>query len=157
MKQHKDNMKKRIITVVACILLLVGIVCWRVMPPSYSRTLNANWGISLPVKALCEQVYEKDSGSSFHGDGIRYHVFSYEYEDYIDLMFAWVGTEFTTLRDGSYSVAAAAWLDEIEVPEDQRPDYENCAYWYKAQEDNSELLIFWDNNLNRLYIVESFL
>lgn len=149
--------KRTIISILVCVLMLAGIGCWRVMPPSYSRTLNANWGISLPVKALCEQVYEKDSGSSFHGDGIRYHVFSYEYEDYIDLMFAWAGTEFTTLRDGSYSEAAAAWLDEIEVPEDQRPDYENCAYWYKAQEDNSELIIFWDNNLNRLYIVESFL
>ena len=148
---------KRIIVSLICIFLLVGIVCWQIMPPSYSHTMKINWGISLPVKALCTEVYEKDSGSSFHGDGIRYHVFSYKYEDYIDLMFAWSHTEFNTIFHGSYSEAATEWLDEIDVPDDQRPNYENCCYWYKSQEDNSELIIFWDNSTNLLYVVESFL
>lgn len=150
-------MKKTILILLIVITLIAVAVVWKIAPSSYSGTLEANWGISLPFKALCTQVYEKDSGSSFHGDGIRYHVFSYENEDYIDLMFAWDGTENNTIYHGSYHEAATYWLDEIDVPSDQRPDYENCSYKYKTQDDNSELIIFWDNDLNRLYIVESFL
>ena len=157
MKQHKDNMKKRIITVVACILLLVGIVCWQVMPPSYSRIIESNWGITLPWKARLTEIYEKDSGASFHGDGVRYHVFSYKYEDYIDLMFAWPPTEYPTNYYATTSEAAEAWLDEIAVPAEERPDYAKCSSWHKSQEDNSEIIFFWDSEQNRLYIVENFI
>ena len=150
-------MKKRIVMVTASILLVVGIVCWQVMPPSYSHTMKINWGVSLPVKALCTEVYEKDSGSSFHGDGIRYHVFSYKYEDYIDLMFAWTSTEYPTNYYATTSEAAEAWLDEIDVPDDKRPDYTNCCLWHKSKEDNSEIIFFWDNEQNLIYIVENFL
>ena len=150
-------MKKRIITVVACILLLVGIVCWQVMPPSYSRIIESNWGITLPWKARLTEIYEKDSGASFHGDGVRYHVFSYKYEDYIDLMFAWPPTEYPTNYYATTSEAAEAWLDEIAVPAEERPDYAKCSSWHKSQEDNSEIIFFWDSEQNRLYIVENFI
>ena len=44
----------------------------------YSTALEINWGISLPSQASLSEVYAKTSGSSFHGDGIRYHVFTYQ-------------------------------------------------------------------------------
>lgn len=150
-------MKKRKWLIAIAVFLVLTVVGVSKLLPSYSSTLEANWGISLPWKARLTEIYEKDSGSSFHGDGIRYHVFSYKYEDYIDLMFAWTPTEFKTISHGNYSEAATEWLDEIDVPEGQRPNYENCCYWYKSQEDNSELIIFWDNSTNLLYVVESFL
>lgn len=125
---------------------------------SYSPVLQANWGFSLPAKARCAEVYKTDSGPSFHGDGLRYHVFSYRYEDYIDLMFAWADADQrATIYHGSYTDAAEDWLDRLGVPAERRPDYENCAYWYSAQEDHSEIIVFWDNDANRLYIIESFL
>lgn len=43
----------------------------------YSSVLQANWDISLPSAAKCDQIYAKDSGASFHGDGVRFHVFTY--------------------------------------------------------------------------------
>jgi len=143
--------------IILIIIIVIGVLClWSLLPPSYSTALKANWGISLPWQARCTEIYEKDSGPSFHGDGIRYHVFSYRYEDYIDLMFAWSTTERSTLYYSTASQAATAWLDEIEVPEEQRPNYPQCAAWYKSQRDHSEILIFWDAELNRLYVVESF-
>lgn len=151
-------MKKKgiILSLAACILIIGGCIGWRIFT-DYSRVLNANWGISLPYKALCSEVYAKDSGASFHGDGIRYHVFSYKYEDYIDLMFAWSSNNnHKTLFHDSYSETAEEWLDELNVPDEWRPDYEKCYYWYKAQEDNSQLIIFWDNDANQLYIAEEF-
>lgn len=152
-------MKKKLIVAAALVLVIVAIACLFSIRPRYASVLKANWDITLPFKALCQEVYKRDSGASFHGDGIRYHVFSYRYEDYIDLMFAWGSQEKKTIFHSSYSQAIAAWLDEIEVPEEQRPNGHrgSCAYWYASQHDNSEIIIVWNDDLNRLYVVESFL
>ena len=149
--------KKRIaIAVAACIIVVVCCIGWRVFS-DYSRVIEANWGISLPWKARLTEIYKKDAGASFHGDGVRYHVYSYKYEDYIDLMFAWPPTEYPTNYYATTSEAAEVWLDEIDVPAEERPDYEKCCSWHKSQEDNSEIIFFWDSEQNRLYIVENFI
>ena len=98
-------------------LIVLVILIWIFVPkvPSYSVAMKANWGISLPYKALCTEVYTKDSGPSFQGDGIRYHVFEYKYEDYIDLMFAWSQAEQETGYFASVSAAAEAWLDNYDL------------------------------------------
>lgn len=148
--------KKVLIPALVAVLILVGIVLCNAVT-NYSRVIEANWGIALPGKAVCKEIYEMDSGPSPHGDGIRYHVFSYKYEDYIELMFAWPPVEKETLFHATTSEAAEEWLDLIEVPKDQRPHYAGCSSWHKSQHDNSEIIFFWDNDLNRLYVVEHFL
>ena len=151
-------MKKKYIIIICVILAIVLVlgIAWNVMS-DYSRTLKANWGFELPFFSQYTEVYEKDSGLSFHGDGIRCHVFSYKYEDYIDLMFTWRHMEDVTIFGESYSEAAENWLVEIDVEEEWHPDYENCLYWYRSREDNSQLLIFWDPEQNLLYVLESFI
>lgn len=149
--------KKRIaIAVATCILVVVCCIGWKVFS-DYSRVIEANWGISLPWKARLTEIYQQDSGASFHGDGVRYHVYSYKYEDYIDLMFAWPPTKYPTTFYATTSEAAEVWLDEIAVPAEERPDYAKCSSWHKSQEDNSEIIFFWDSEQNRLYIVENFI
>ena len=149
--------KKRVILVLAACALVVAIsLCWKVFS-DYSRVIKVNWGISLPWKARLAEVYQKDTGPSFHGDGVRYHVYSYKYEDYIDLMFAWPPTEYSTNHYAATSEAAEVWLDEIGVPAEERPNYEKCCSWHKSQEDNSEIIFFWDSEQNRLYIIENFI
>ncbi len=150
-------MKKRALAIaVILIVILTGIGILKLFP-SYASTIKSNWDISLPIKAVLTETYEKDSGASFHGDGVRYHVFSYKYEDYIDLMFAWTPNEHKTNFYPTTREAAEAWLDEIDVPADERPDYEKCYSWSKSQDDNSEIIILWNNELNKLYIVENFI
>lgn len=151
-------MKKRTKVILSiCTILIIAIFIWRAIVPSYSGVLEANWGFELPISALCSEIYEKDEGPSFHGDGIRYHVYEYRYEDYIDLMFAWDSSENTSIYGKTYSQEADSWLDRLEVPVEWYPNYEDCFYHYKAQDDNSQLLIVWDPELNRLYIAESFI
>lgn len=151
-------MKKRTyVILILCVILISGYLIWRAIVPSYSGVLEANWGFELPVKALCSEVYEIDEGPSFHGDGIRYHVYEYKYEDYIDLMFAWDPTEDVSIYGKPYSEEVDYWLDRLEVPEDWRPNYSKCSYHYQTQHDNSQLLIFWDSELDRLYIAENFI
>ena len=149
--------KKRILLVVLVTLISVRTI-YKSIVPSYASVLEANWGVELPIKALCKEVYKADTGPSFHGDGIRYHVFTYRYGDYIDLMFAWSGNlENKTLFYRSYSEASDIWLDELDIPEEQYPDYDACFCWYKSEHDNSEILIFWNPEINRLYIVENII
>ena len=150
-------MKRRkplLLTVVACLLLLAGVLGWQLLS-SYNLALQLNWGISIPFWARPTQCYEKDSGPSFLGDGIRYHIFSYQYENFIDQMFAWGSVDRETIYFDSFTQAAETWLDEIEVPAEYRPDYDRRSNWYRAKDDNSEILIFWNADLNRLYILES--
>ena len=150
-------MKKRALTIaVILIVILTGIGILKLFP-SYASTIKSNWNISLPIKAVLTETYEKDSGASFHGDGVRYHVFSYKYEDYIDLMFAWTPNEHKTNFYPTTREATEAWLDEIDVPADERPDYSKCYSWSKSQDDNSEIIFLCDNELNKLYIVENFI
>ena len=150
-------MKKRALTIaVILIVILTGIGILKLFP-SYASTIKSNWDISLPIKAVLTETYEKESGASFHGDGVRYHVFSYKYEDYIDLMFAWTPNEHKTNFYPTTREATEAWLDEIDVPADERPDYSKCYSWSKSQDDNSEIIFLCDNELNKLYIVENFI
>ena len=149
--------KKKILLLIIVVLVTVWTIYQSIIP-SYASVLEANWDIELPVKAICKEVYSEDTGPSFHGDGIRYHVFSYRYEDYINLMFAWSGNlENKTLFYQSYSEAADIWLGELGIPQEQYPDYDACFCWYKNAHDNSEIIIFWNPEINRLYIVENII
>lgn len=150
--------KRNAVLVLICLLLAGCLLGWNAFS-HYSIALEANWGFALPFKALYRELYAKDSGPSFHGDGIRYHVYSYKYEDYIDLMFAWKGTEGSTIYNKPYSQEVTQWLNEIEVPDEWHPDYDkgNCGYWYKSRQDNSQIIVIWNQMLNRLYIAEHFI
>ena len=146
-------------TIIAIILTLIIILILGIFElfPTYSFVIKSNWDITLPIKAVLTEIYEKDSETSFRGDGVRYHIFSYKYEDYIDLMFAWSPNEHKTSHYPTAREASEAWLNEIDVPEDIRPNYSDCASWVKSQNDNSEIIFFWDSDLNRLYILEKFI
>lgn len=111
--------------------------------------IRINWGLKLPSGG--ELVYEANSGSSFHGDGIRYHVFRYQEGARL--------AEFLPWEEPSVNRAekAEGFLDEIQVPVEERADFAVCLCWYDRQEDNSELYVFYDEETGTLYVVESFL
>ncbi len=112
----------------------------------YNTVIKANWGFSLPRSCQYTLVNEKDSGESFHGDGIRYHVFSYEKEDGLD-DFAW--------EDEDYSDKINDFLAQINVADEI--DYSNCRSYYARQEDNSEIIILLDQDKKLIYVIESFI
>ncbi len=142
-----------LLTVIPLLLLLL--ITWHVTS-RYELTYRANWGFSLPWTALCREIYAADSGASFHGDGIRFHVYSYQYEDDLELLFTWAADRTT---DGGAPCAAIStlWLDTLNVPAVFRPDTDACTFWYNSQPDGSELIVLMNPEENRLYILESFL
>ena len=151
-------MKKKVLIPIIILIVIVVAVSIVVHEKSdYSRILEYNWGFELPDKARCKEDFQKDSGDSFHGDGIRYHVYEVRNEAPIDALFSWGDLNRETIYHESIPEAAEAWLSEIQVPGEERPEYEDCVCWYEAKEDNSELIVLWDRDEEELYILESFL
>lgn len=122
----------------------------------YGGVIKANWDISIPKEAEYREVYSKDSGVSFHGDGIRYHVFSCKQTAPIDKMADWSNTQQETKYNSSYKDAVTGWLDSIEVPDDRLPDFSACTYFYKSEYDD-ELILLWNKQKGTLYVVECFI
>ena len=122
----------------------------------YWTTIKINWKISMPYMSVYRETYHKTSEPSFFGDGIRYHVFSYENEKYIEKMLNWEVTEKTTEIYSSYSEFIKTELDRIEVPEKERPKYSKCKYWYNKDLDD-EIVICWDDDIKKLYVIELFI
>lgn len=152
------HMKKRMIFIMVAVVVAVaglGYVWNRVN--DYSLVLDANWGFSLPDESHYSLVYSKDSGASFHGDGIRYHVFSYKNAEPIAEAFSWSQNETKTIFNASYQEAVSDWLSRIDVPAEELPEYAQCLYWYDARRDNSEIVVLWDADKRKIYIAESFL
>lgn len=151
--------KKQILPIVlVCIIVLsvAMLLMWKHLT-NYNITLEVNWQISIPSKARYSETYSKDSGSSFHGDGIRYHIFSYKDHSYVGEMLEWESDEKETIFYSNYSNTVNVWLDTIDVPSEYRPDYSECLFWYNSQDDNSEIIILWDRGNRTIYVVESFL
>jgi len=155
MKSKKRNILS-IVLVIIIVLSAIMFFMWKHLA-NYNTTLEANWEISIPFKASYSETYSKDSGPSFHGDGIRYHIFSYKDHSYVEEMLEWESDEKYTIFYGNYSNTVNVWLDTIDVPSEYRPDYSECMFWYNSQDDNSEIIILWDKEKGHLYVIESFL
>lgn len=121
-------------------------------PGEYTATVTLNWGLSLPESSGC--VYEADSGSSFHGDGERYHVLSYPSDSTIETAVSW--------QDAPLEDAPAAeitqLMDNLSIPEEERPDPAQCR-WYTATDPDdprNHLYLLLSASGTLLYILESF-
>ena len=69
-------MKRNIIIVISLIVVILFIYN---KLTNYSTALKLNWNIKLPSSAKITEIYENSAEPSFHGDGIRYHIFSYKF------------------------------------------------------------------------------
>jgi len=152
--------KKRIILSIASTFILVFggamLFMWNHLA-DYNTTLEANWEISIPSKARYSEIYSKNAVPSFHGDGIRYHIFSYKDHSCVGEMLDWESDERETFFYDNYSNTVNVWLETIDVPSEYRPNCSDCLFWYDSQADHSEIIILWDKGKNALYVVESFL
>ena len=138
------------------VVLLACLAAW--LPDSdYNQILLQNWGISLPSECRYQVVYSKDSGPSFHGDGIRYHVFSLKQSEPVEQMSVWQAAEGETVFAQTYTEALRQWLDALSVPDAYRPEVTGCMYTYAVRHDNSELLMLWSRDTHSIYVAESFL
>lgn len=122
----------------------------------YGGTLRRNWGIKLPVGY--SETYEATSGPSFHGDGTRYHVFSADDPDDLKDLVDWITVGELDAEEAEAFIAEVdGWLEGIQVPQDERPDYSNCGFWQTEKNDHSQLVLFFSDATELLYVVEFFI
>lgn len=149
-------MRKRWICVIVLILFAILLVYPR-KEASYFPVIEANWGVVFPEEAQWDSVYQCDSGPSFHGDGWRYHVYTYAQETPVAALFSWSEETGEALFSKTYRDASEDWLNQLEVPSALRPDYASCLTWYTSKGDLSQILVFWNAGAQTIYIVENFI
>lgn len=144
---------KKTVAVIVCGLLSIASMTGCVS--SEKLLIQKNWEIKLPDGET--EYYHADTGSSFHGDGEKYTVFQYENTEDVSTLVNWTEDEGTVTRyENSYSEFAENCLNTIDVPKEERPDYEECVYWYRERKtDFSELLLAYDEGKEQLYVLES--
>ena len=119
----------------------------------YTAVVALNWDLALPESR--EEIYETDSGPSFHGDGTRYHVLQYAVGSSIESALAWQAPPV----DGAVIEEAEALMDSLDIPNRLRPDLDRCRWLTVADPSDSRnhLYLLLDFSTLELYILESFL
>lgn len=112
-----------------------------------------NWGLELP-KDLHE-TYHKDTGSSFHGDGSFYTIYQTDDMVLMESLVEWTDVSSPTRLTDSYEDFAIQCLDNLDVPSNERINFLNCQYYYRTEEDGSELLLVYNPETEQLYIIEN--
>ncbi len=119
----------------------------------YAYCMNLNWHLSLPETDV--EIYEKDSGASFTGDGIRYHILQYDEANAAVILesFDWESGEL----DSELADKMAECLDSISVPAEERPKQNKWKLMTRNEDDRDRLIMFFDEDANQLYVVEYFM
>ena len=104
----------------------------------YADCMNRNWHLNLPETDV--EIYVKNSGVSFTGDGIRYHILQYDKEsaDIILKSFDWEAGEL----DSELADKMEEWLDSIDVPLEDRPKHGNIRLYLERNTTEIILLCF---------------
>lgn len=137
-----------------CVILLLSGCGAR----GYAPVLRANWDLALPD--ACRETYEIDSGESFQGDGVRYHVYALEDADALAAVLEdWSGRAGQSTDENRLTEKAEEYLTELSVPTEEWPAYENCLCWFKVGENDSrdQILLLLDKEAGRLCVIESFM
>ena len=149
------NKKKKLISVIAVVIAVVlsaglPMIQRAAGRNSYLKVIRNNWGLSLP--AGCVEVYEIDSGPSFHGDGERYHVFEYREGKEVPV---WGNAEGLQDADRKRIVEI---LDGLDGKKEWYPDFESVTDMGKdKKQDGSCVYFLFDGEAARLYVVERFI
>ena len=145
----KKNCYWRVIGIIGIItvIMLISSVIITKEQNLYYHAINMNWNLNLPRNY--EEIYYKDSGPSFNGDGERYSIFKYENLEEVNYLIDWQD------KNNSIEINMISILRKLEVPEEYYPNYNsNFKYYYYMKEDNSKIYMILDINLNKIYIVE---
>ncbi len=135
-----------IVGVITVIMIISSIIITKEQN-RYYNIINMNWNLDLPRN--CEEIYYKDDGKSFNGDGERYSIFKYENLDEIINTIEWQE------KNSSIGINMISILRKLEIAEKYYPDFKiNFKCYHYEQEDNSKIYVILDTNLNKIYIVE---
>ena len=135
------------------IILLAGVLTKLYSPKEACiESIRKDWGVSLPFAEW--EVYDRDTGSSFQGDGVRYHVFRYQEEDAIQKAVSWHRG-----RNVLVERKVDALLRDLEMEQEYAVNFENEYQYFTLTNRGSstELFLLYFPKLKRLSVVEDFI
>lgn len=134
------------------VLLAVVLVAtfWFLSKPTYLHIIKLNWEVDLPTG--CEQLYEQDTGPSFHGDGLRYHVFAYRRAPKLE------GDWLAAPLAEADRQEVERILSKLQVDGADAPAFERVTHTLtRRQRDNSTLYMLYAADNQRLFVIEHFI
>lgn len=152
----KRKFKKNIITIIIVSLVItiitVGSIIYNYIKENtiYSNIIEANWGVELSKNY--DELYAKDSGESFLGDGQRYHVFKFKDPEglNIDKRLSLKNNKDEILEENIEEI-----LKKLSVTKENYPDFNKAySYYLKTDEDSSKLYMVNFKDSNTLYVIE---
>lgn len=131
--------------------VLVVASVFKTLNKPYTEIIYMNWSIKLP--STYKEVYSKDSGPSFHGDGERYHIFDYKNSDDIELSLKWNDGNNVSIESAINHV-----LNSLTIPNEYMPDFKSkYKYYLKKKEDSSVIYLVFVPDAKRLYVIENII
>ena len=148
----KRNIKILSIVLILVIVFIFGILIFNYFN-DYNNVLYSNWNIKIPHSSKYKLIYEKQDEISFHGDGLRYHLYNYKYNKGISDIGLWKPIN----KNENNINKLDEYINKLNIDEKFMPNYDNCLFINIAKEDNSEIIILWDKKMKIIYLVESFI
>ncbi|KJU72534.1 hypothetical protein [Clostridium baratii] len=152
MRKNKIALNNKLIIILIVLLIIVGLFIYNFIKETntYSNIIKSNWKIEL--SSSYKEIYSSDSSPSFLGDGYRYHIFEYRTSNDIKNSLDW-----KTYKNSSMELDINNILSELKVPNEYLPSFEyEYKHFLKTEDDFSKLYILFNENKNKIYVVESF-
>ena len=140
-----------VLILVLAVMLLLSVFRFAGSDSTLAREVKKLWGLDLPRGYGI--AYRAATAASLEDGGLRYHVLSYADETALADWLDWGdGTQPARYADTCLE-AAQDILTALNVPVGDWPEAE--LLWYTATEDGDELVVFYDDLLTQLCLVES--
>ena len=145
---------KKIIFILVAILMVSGIMISHYYFSDYIKRVNNyswvieyNWDVKLPTDYTNAFDFNDES---FQGEGVRYHILEYNSEVELNNCLEWTQNVDPTIIDLANSTIRSKNIDDKYVLK------RDCSYklFRKTRDDAYTLYIFFDEDLNTIYILE---
>ena len=140
-----------VLIVVLAVLVLLTVFRFVGTDNSLTRDMRDLWNLELPEGYAI--AYRAATDTSLKDGGLRYHVLAYADEEGLAQWLDWGdGTQPARYAD-TCDLAAADILSALNVPGGEWPDADKV--WYTSTDNGSELVVYYDDLLTQLYLIES--
>ena len=152
--------KRGIITLLSTASILLIFAIYHILSTDWSYVnvklhMNQEWAIKIPKPGVI--LYEYDSRAGFHNDGITYRVIKYDMpNNKADFTYDWYEIADVKIHNMNCISYYMDFEKSRNFSPEWRPNFKSCSVMTKNKDDDC-ILIFGDDDLKTLYVLEVYL